>query len=176
VVVRSSHIERSRQMRALSGSWSVNVVVPYVTLHPELPMALRRENIPARYVDTSAPDGYWSLLASCWTKGETFIVLEADKFPEPGALRELWDCEQPWCTYPVSMRHVAESAPYPSLSCTKFDASLMAADPDLLAKVGELDLGFGEKEWSRLDMGVAAFCENISPPHWHEAGRIEHRH
>jgi hypothetical protein len=103
-------------------------------------------------------------------------VLEQDKIPAPGALRDLWECPHEWCSYLVMMRGIAEAAPYPSLACSKFGRSLMVSDPDLMQKVGELDLGLGEREWSRLDMAVAAFCQNIAPVHWHKAGRVEHLH
>lgn len=154
----------------------MKLLVPYVTLSPQLPETLERQGVAADYVDTSGAEDYWAVLARYWDEGETFIVLEQDKIPAPGALIALWECAQPWCVYPVAMRGVAEVARYPTLSCAKFGASLMQADPDLLRKVGELDLGFGEREWSRLDMGIAAFCENITPAHWHEAGKIEHLH
>jgi hypothetical protein len=153
----------------------LNVVVPFVHFRPELRRALEADGIEARFIDTSGWQGYWIMLASMWEAGDTFIVLEQDKFPAPGALHELWECPRAWCTYPVPTRTGGVS-PYPALACTKFDASLMRADPDLMTKVGELDLGFGVREWSRLDLAVASFAENITECHWHRRGRVEHRH
>ena len=82
----------------------MNVVVPYVKLEPALMAALLEQEVPALYRETTGSTGYWSLLAELWAKGETFILLEQDKIPAPGLLQELWDCEYPWCSTPVSMR------------------------------------------------------------------------
>ena len=108
-------------------------------------------------------------------------MLEQDKIPAPGLLQEMWDCDQKWCTTPVSMRGVEEASPYPSLSCTKFDGWLMRQYPQLMEDVGMLDLGGGEKEWSRLDLGIAALLQghwSLRPftCHYHPGGRVEHLH
>jgi hypothetical protein len=162
-----------------SGAFSrseLRIVVPFVRLAPAVAVALERDGIAAEFVDTSGSDAYWRLLARLWSEGEAFIVLEQDKVPAPGLLAELWECERPWCSTPVGMRGVDQPAPYPSLSCTKFDASLMVADPLLLEKAGRLDLGFGERDWSRLDLAVAGLLESVAECHWHGGGRVEHRH
>jgi hypothetical protein len=154
----------------------LNVVVPYVELSPELPAALERDGISAVFVETSAPDGYWAMLAEQWARGETFIVLEQDKVPVAGALHELWNCTELWCTYPVGMRGTVETSPYPSLSCTKFHRHLIELTPSLLEHVGTLDLGLGEKEWSRLDLGIAGLLATVADCHWHDAGKVQHLH
>lgn len=128
------------------------------------------------WIDTTGDGNYWDALRRLWEDMRTVIVLEGDKFPAPGALQELWDCPNEWCSYPIPTREGGDPAAYPSLGCTKFDRTLMLSDPDLLRHVGELDLGLGVREWSRLDMGVAAFCENLTACHMHGAGRVEHRH
>ncbi len=154
----------------------MNVIVPYVEFDPALKRALEDDGVAHRFFYTGGPTGYWDLLYTEWCIGRTFIVLEQDKFPAPGALRELWECEHPWCMYPVAMRGTAAPSPYPSLACTKFDESLMKADRTLMRDVGEIDVGLGEKEWSRLDMIVSARMERLADPHWHAYGRVEHRH
>jgi hypothetical protein len=151
----------------------VKVLVPYVNLHPELVKAL--DGIPAAFVDTSGPTAYWETLAAAWDAGQTFIVVEQDKIPEPGLLEELWECPHVWCSVATAMRDSDQPASYPSLSCTKFSSTLMAAYPTLLEDVGRLDLGLGEKEWSRLDMGIAGLLGRTEIPHWHE-GVVEHKH
>jgi hypothetical protein len=168
---------RCRCTRTVASSRSeLRDVVPFVRLQPAVVAALERDGIVAEFVDTSARDSYWRLLADLWAEGGSFVVLEQDKVPSPGLLRELWDCSRPWCSTPVGMRGVDQPAPYPSLACTKFDASLMAADPFLLEKAGSLDLGFGERDWSRLDLAVAGLLGSVAECHWHEGGRVEHRH
>lgn len=155
----------------------MNVLVPFVRLHPRLVAALAAEGVQAQFVDTSAGDAYWRTLRIWWMGGGSFVVLEQDKVPEPGLLSELWSCKHDWCTVRVDTRGGEPPAPYPSLSCTKFSARLIADAPRLLEQVGELDFGLGEREWSRLDLGIAGllggvYARNV---HWHE-GRVEHLH
>lgn len=153
----------------------MRVVVPYVRLEPEVYDALISERIHAAYVRTEAPDGYWTLLRDLWKQQGSFIVLEQDKVPAHGLLDELWGCPNPWCTVPVPMRGTDRCADYPTLSCTKFGAELMKSDPHVMDDVGEIDLGDGPREWSRLDLAIAG---RLSPwdPHWHEGGRVQHLH
>ena len=156
----------------------VNVVVPHIHLHPDLPRTLETQGIHATFIPTWGHDGYWQMLHAQWAKGDTFIVLEQDKIPDAGALQELWDCPSPWCHYPVPMRDNTEPSPYPSLACTKFSRELIARAPHLLEEVGLLDLGLGEKEWSRLDLAIAGLLEGHYGvrAHEHETGRILHYH
>lgn len=129
-----------------------------------------------RWLDTSGPQGYWDTLRRLWEDQQTVIVLEGDKFPAPGALQALWACDQSWCSYPVPMRAAGDAAPYPSLACTKFAAPVMRQVPDLMQWVGELDLGLGVREWSRLDMAIAGLLQPLLTCHMHEPGQVEHRH
>ncbi len=154
----------------------MKVLVPHVEFPVELHRLLEAEGVNARYVSTHEPDGYWRCLAEAWEEAESFIVLEGDKHPAPGALLELWVCPWSWCTYPVPMRESEEPAPYPSLACTKFDAELMARAPLLMQAAGEIDVGLGVREWSRLDLVVQGLVHQLAEPHYHEAGRVEHRH
>lgn len=47
-------------------------------------------------------DDYGYYLSDVWNKQETFIWLEHDIIPWPGAVRELRECKEPWCFYPYS--------------------------------------------------------------------------
>ena len=154
----------------------MKVIVPHVEFRPDLCRLLEDEGINPRFVSTHEHDGYWECLSDAWAEGDTFIVLEGDKYPAPGALLELWECLRLWCVYPVPMRDTDAVSPYPSLACVKFDEDMITADPLLMDRVGEINVGFGEREWSRLDMAVAAFAGNITDAHYHDAGRVEHRH
>jgi hypothetical protein len=153
----------------------MRILVPYVRLHPRTKVVVAREASEAVFALTDGPTGYWDVLAENWDRRRSFIVLEQDKVPEPGLLRELWECPEPWCSARAAMRGTDEPAAYPSLSCVKFAGSLMVTYPRLLEDVGELDLGLGEKEWSRLDLAIAGLLSNVAEVHWHD-GRVEHLH
>lgn len=153
----------------------MNIVVPYTVWPAELHEHLFQQGMHPHYADTSQPEGYYLLLSRLWATRETVLVLEADKFPAPGVLAELWRCPEPWCTVAVAMRGTEEPAPYPSLSCTKFASRLMYLVPDLMEHVGELDLGLGAREWSRLDLAIHGLLDPYGSVHYHE-GLVEHRH
>jgi hypothetical protein len=155
----------------------VNVIVPYVDLHPATRAALERDGVPAYYVDTSeSPDAYYWVLNAAWRVGRAFIVLEQDKVPAPGVLRELWECDHHWCVASVPVRNGADPAGYPSLACVKFGRALIAAEPSLLDDVGEVDVGYGEREWSRLDLVLAGLLGGRGwEPHEHRV-TVEHLH
>lgn len=159
----------------------MKVVVAYCQLHPETAVAAWNEFTPDDsfwFADTSGSDtAYFETLAEHWADGETFVLLEQDKIPAPGALRDLYSCEHPWCSYPVPMAHNGEPCDFVSLSCTKFGSELMKRWPDLMDAVGKRDMGYGPKHWNRLDIAMAfELWRRIGPVHWHPAGMVEHKH
>ena len=158
----------------------MKLVVAYCHLHPKTVGAVFDsvdELDDLIWADTSHSDSaYYDLIADHWKQGETFVVLEQDKIPDTGALRELHDCPEPWCTYPVPMAHNGEPCDFVSLSCTKFGADLMKRYPNLMERVGQIEMGRGLKHWDRLDMNIAGQLFPRQAPHWHENGRIGHEH
>jgi hypothetical protein len=159
----------------------VKLVVAYCTLHPLTKAAVLDATTVGDKIhlaDTSTSDtAYFELVSEHWRLGETFVVLEQDKIPDTGALRELHDCPHEWCTYPVPMAHNGQPCDFVSLSCTKFSSSLMARYPNLMERVGLMEMGRGLKHWDRLDMAMAGQIAGRGvEPHWHAAGRIRHEH
>src|SRR3984893_2068051 len=153
----------------------MKVVIAYVSLHPKTVQAVWDsvdELDDVRWADTSGSDSaYYELLADMWAEREAFVLLEQDKIPAPFALRDLYGCESQWCTYPVPMAHNGQPCDFCSLSCTKFGAELVTGCPDLMQRVGKLDMGFGPKHWNRLDMSMALECARAMrkpTAHWHE--------
>lgn len=152
----------------------MKLIIPYVDLHDSTAQVGWAYN--ALFRDTSWSDRayYWTLY-DAWLDGESFIVLEQDKIPGEGALEEIWTCPEPWCAYPVPMRHTDEVfQEYPSLSCTKFSVEMITDLPDLFERVGSLNMGFGLKHWDRLDLAIWGAADR--PIHWHEAGHVKHFH
>lgn len=159
----------------------MKVVVAYNQLHPKTVAGAWDEfGVGDEIVwgDTSASEtDYYELIAEHWRQGQTFVILEQDKIPMAGALRELHDCPRQWCTYPVPMAHNGQPCDFVSLSCTKFSADLMKKYPDLMGSVAALDMGYGRMHWNRLDMAMALEVgRRIGDCHWHEAGRVGHEH
>lgn len=159
----------------------MKIVVPYVELNARTKAAVDdaiRDGDRVVYVDTSeSPLAYYHLLLKCWAERETFINLEQDKIPAPGALRAIFDCPEPWCIYPHYANQGDWVAENPTLGCAKFAAELMQDWPDLIERSGRLDLGLGSGNWGRLDMAITAgLFWAVGSCHIHEFGLLEHDH
>lgn len=170
-------------MRCEVGSRSLKVVVAFCRLNPAVREALRRDGIPAYYFNTSIDDeAYWRLLCALWAQKESFILLEQDKVPQPGAIQALWNCPNLWCAYPVPMWQTDRYADFPSLSCVKFDRALMERAPNLMTEqVGQIGIGGGDvppRHYQRLDMAVALWVQlaNRGEVCWHPKGMVRHEH
>ncbi len=112
-----------------------------------------------------------------WAERETFVLLEQDKVPDQGALREIYSCPSPWCTYPHRAAQGDWVAELPTLGCTKFGAEVMAKHPGLIERAGRMEIGVGPKHWQRLDMLVTAgLMWAVGSCHVHEFGRLGHEH
>ena len=160
----------------------MKLVVAYVHLHPKTVEAVWDsvdELDDVRWCDTSSDESaYYRLLCDLWGEGETFVILEQDKIPDQRALRDLYDCDSPWCSYPHLMADGAEiPITQPTLGCTKFGADVMAKWPDLVERSGRLNVGLGAQHWGRLDMAITAgLTWAVGSCHVHEFGRITHDH
>ena len=74
------------------------------------------------------PETYAGILTDCWQKGETFINIEHDIAPWPGAIESLFTCNEPFCyyKYPSWPRGTMQSG----IGCVKFGAVLLSNIPD----------------------------------------------
>ena len=112
----------------------MKVVVPCIDLHPVIPEVLESEGVIARYFDVAGDDeAYWSVLCAMWAETETFIVLQDDKIPMPGAISAIHECSSLWCAY-HALASNGEEPSMPSLSCAKFDGALMSQFPRLMVE------------------------------------------
>lgn len=158
----------------------MKVVVAFALLHPGVRAALEGEGIDARYCDVSEDvEACWRLLCALWAEQETFVFLEQDKIPAPGALQAIYECPSPWCAYPVPMQN-GEYADFPSLSCVKFSGDLMRRLPRVMEdKVGQIGIGGGDvppRHYLRLDMAIALWLHQGRGVCWHPRGLIRHEH
>lgn len=127
----------------------MKVIVPYTDIVPGLELALLMDRVPALYVRMEDDLNYWYVLRELWQERETFILVEHDVIPWPGALKLLWDCPEPWCANPYKLAH--DNGFTTALGCTKFDKSLMEKVPEL---------------WDRLAEGIDFRCQG-DPRHWY---------
>jgi hypothetical protein len=119
----------------------LRLFVPHTAVQPATRIALAR--YPATYVELPKSDyaGYWR---ERWTEGQTFINVEHDVVPWPGALDALWRCESDWCAYGYQTDEQESAFPY--LGCVKFSAAFIALFPDVWN---------GAQGWTDLDAWLA---------------------
>lgn len=113
----------------------MKILVPYVNLHPTLNFVLSTEcyddEVICRYTGNSE-ESYFNLMREAWLAQKTFILIEHDLVPWPGALTQIWQCEAPFCTYPAPHGIGPDRKYTYGLGILKFDEMLMKWFPDHL--------------------------------------------
>ncbi len=128
----------------------MRVILPYTHLIPEVVAALAETNHIWQPWDVSYNDyAYWQLLSELWLRRETFCIVEQDVIVRPDTLKELEDCPESWCSFPVPYL----GGEYYGLACTKFDTRIIDAVPDALNEVGRRSVGENHpaKHWCTID-------------------------
>lgn len=103
--------------------------------HPATMMALYSERcvenalpIMAKAVSCEGLEGYGNSLAELWEQGETFVNLEQDVAPWPGALSEMCRCAEPWCALPTVIIYKVQIW---NICCVKFSSEFIKEYPDI---------------------------------------------
>jgi hypothetical protein len=132
----------------------VNVLVPYVELHPNTYRALRqlepRHTVQFAYVGDDDL-AYGRVLQATWAVGEGFVIVEQDIVPHPDTVDRFAQCEHAYC-----------AAPYPwttnigpALGCTKFGTELLASVPDAVDQAVTIPSHWGKPgHWHSLDVAL----------------------
>jgi hypothetical protein len=110
----------------------MNVVVPFATKSPMLRgviLALDQDGWEPEYIHCDKEDSYYNVMSKYWSAKEDFCVVEHDIIVWPGALSELSQCPEPWCTFPYycSVGWIIDG-----LGCTKFSKHLLETYPNFL--------------------------------------------
>jgi hypothetical protein len=133
------------------------IVVPYTKPHDLLKTLLRRYGFSPSYIDVSEDaEAYWRLLKRLWQDNKSFVLIEHDILPWPGAIEELRQCPGSWCAYSYDQCGIGL---YHSFGCTKFSAGLIEELPDIWTRMN--------RHWSQLDQQFEwlAFQAGIRPHH-----------
>jgi hypothetical protein len=103
-----------------------------------------------RLVDvTDDPLGYLKHLRQRWQEQVTFINVEHDVVPWPGALESLEVCPQLWCSFGYDA--MASNFVQPPLGLAKFSSEFILALPD----IWDSDLS-----WQTLDEHLCNYAKN----------------
>lgn len=107
----------------------MNVFVPYTQLERITRCALGGTGFKA--IKMSDDEAYVRYFEERWAEGETFINVEHDVVPWPGAIEELWKCPEPWCAHGYMPYDDLTSDSYSVfLGCAKISGKLIQALPN----------------------------------------------
>ena len=126
------------------------IYVPHTELSPATERALAAYEVI--YVRLDGDDGYPRFLGERWAAGETFVNVEHDVAPWPGAVDGLLDCPEPWCGYDYG--DACPTGPTALLGCVKLTAELMRATPTIWD-----DMLTQPNVWSDLGIPGWGYCD-----------------
>ena len=154
---------------------AIKVIIPHAKygLQHLVAVALQYDCVEPVFHHCVENDSYYRLLLNLWHEGETFILVEHDIIPWPGAITELANCSGSWCVFPYNVHTDG------SLGCTKFHGELLRKHPDALDEPFYRDF---DKHWACLDgyvgdkmieFGIKAHVHkpNVAHLHAHECMR-----
>ena len=130
-------------------------------------LALRQDGVEFRAEHMTDDEGYFRMMERLWKTGETFAVVEHDVVVWPGAIQQLEDCSELWCTFPYycSVGWIKDG-----LGCTKFSAELIRRYPDFLKEPFPTCCAH-TRHYCGLDRLIAhRMLELGIEPHVHEPG------
>lgn len=144
----------------------MKVIIPYSSIgFQQLVIVSLQYDCPDPVLHHCQQDSsYYDLLHSLWHEGETFVIVEHDIIPWPGAVTAIYNCPEPWCTYPYNNQTDR------SLGCTKFSAQLLQDHP------GALDEPTYDKSWTRLDVYIGHKLSSLGLTHHIHKPNVAHLH
>lgn len=114
----------------------MGVVVPFAVGQsswalPSVQLALKQDGVQATFVQMVDDESYYKLLVNEWNRDDDLIVIEHDIVVWPGAIQELLNCKEVYCTLPYycSVGWIIDG-----LGCTKFSRDLKNRYPYFLRK------------------------------------------
>jgi len=130
------------------------------------------ENMPVERIDVSgSPSAYLDYLEARWDEGKTFVNLEHDIVPWPGALQELNNCPRNWCFFGylpgLDFVEISGAAPF---GLVRFRSSFIATVPDVWKNMRRR---FADRDdphmWRINDIELANYTKErgLFTPHQH---------
>lgn len=121
----------------------MKIFVPYTELQIATEIAL----IGYEYatVGMIASDDYFKYFKQRWQEGESFINIEHDCVPWPGAIEAIMECPKLWCAYDYSLpchrnRDIHDPTTFVPLGLTKISASMIEKLKDCWNEVVNWDV------------------------------------
>jgi hypothetical protein len=139
----------------------MRVVVPALTLDNVAVRCLRSEGIEPEVHVLDHDLAYAQLMVELWRDGESFVLVEDDIAPWPGAIGQLCDCTHYWCGFHYTLPgrwDPDDEGPYKSLwgtsGCIKVTDDVLRAAPSLYKR-------FETHSWQTLDVALSAALRHV---------------
>jgi len=138
----------------------MKILIPALNENPLAAKALRAEGLNPTVRIVNHYTSYSKIIQEYWNAHETFIIVEHDVIPWPGALKQLWDCEEEWCGFAYPLHAQTLFGGY--LGCTKFDKTLIERTPHLIYVIDNL-------RWMDIDGQILTLLQKITKAkHFHQ--------
>lgn len=145
----------------------IPVYVPHKRLEPATQIALIGYNvIPVATIDDY---DYQRFFQDRWKDGTSFVNVEQDIIPWPGAIKEIWDCPHEWCVFDFHLpvhwnRNLEDEKIGIPIGCVKISASLIQKTPGMWDE---------PVTWDKCDMRLTqyAISHNVTV-HQHRPGVV----
>jgi hypothetical protein len=139
----------------------MRIVVPALSADNVASRCLHSERLEHEVRVLGHDTAYAELVAELWRAGETFVIVEDDIAPWPGAIAELEACPHFWCGFHYCLpgRWDAESddqhtALFGTNGCFKVAQEAMQAAPELCER-------WASHGWRTLDVALTAALRHV---------------
>jgi hypothetical protein len=156
---------------------TAQVYVPYTHLREATRLYLADQTVEpdgkeVHLIDVSHSSwGYTEHLAARWTIGQSWVNLEQDVVPWPGAIGALWRCREPWCFYSY-LSHIDMvangGAPF---GLVRFSTGFMRQTADVWTQMRAYYEPDYAQVWRMNDIFLFDYCRQRGiVPHQHSPG------
>ena len=124
---------------------------------------------PVTLVDVSGNEGaYLAYLKAVWGRGESFINMEHDIVPWPGAVKELLGCGHPWCFYGYDQGLDCAANGCAQFGLVRFKSAIIGALPRVWEVYIDHHRYCHEHPWRGMDVHFFRYAR--------ERGHYPHQH
>jgi len=139
----------------------MRIVVPALSRDNVAVRCLRAENLEPEVRVLEGDCAYAELLAELWRDGESFVIVEDDIAPWPGAVRQMLDCPRYWCGHHYCLpgrwdvdENDVERKLWGTTGCYKVADTVMEAAPGLYER-------WERHDWWHLDVGIYVALRHV---------------
>ncbi len=161
---------------------TIRIFVPYTYVQNATMTTLSAYlyNHYTRFIDLSGdPWNYVNYFQDRWEEERTFVNVEHDMVPWPGAIEEIWNCPEQWCFYDYTAHPGVQrdwlQGYYPMIGLTKFSAAMIERLPDVWRDLAASYLGWQDQgidmswPWGHCDSFLAEYAAQhnvFAHQHW----------